>query len=126
MGFDLADSMARLKKANISFENEKDTMKAIAKANNLTPKQVYLAMKPPQKDSGREGKMPKTPQAGLGKRVLEDICREYNLDLNAVVKYLAGQDIKAEGKMKLKEIAAQNGQSPHDIYDMIYKFAEGS
>ncbi len=83
-----------------------------------------MAMKPPQKDSGQDGKMPKNPQAGLGKRVLEDICREYNLDLNAVVKFLAAQDIKAEGKMKLKEIAAQNGQSPHDVYDMIYKFAE--
>lgn len=125
MGINLTDSLARLQKAKISFENEKDTIKAIAKANNLTPKQVYLAMKPPEVKSGQVKKMPQTAPAGLGKRILEDVCREYDLDLDAVVTFLAEQNIKAEGKMKFKEIAAQNNQSPHDIYDIIYKFAEG-
>ena len=125
MGMNLADSLARLQKANINFENEKETIKEIAKANNLTPKQVYLAMKPAEENSGQGKKMPKTAPAGLGKRVLEEVCRTYNLDLDAVVKFLAEQNIKAGGKMKLKEIAAQNNQSPHDVYDNIYKFAEG-
>lgn len=43
---DLAKSKELLRQANMRFDNEKQTILAIAKANNLTPKELYEIIKP--------------------------------------------------------------------------------
>lgn len=63
MSFDLAQSMERLKKADIKFESEKQTLQEIAKLNKKSPQQVYLAMKP-EEVPGKSKELPDTPQPG--------------------------------------------------------------
>jgi hypothetical protein len=46
MELDLAQSLERLKEASIKFNSAQQTIKEIAKENNMSPKQLYLAMKP--------------------------------------------------------------------------------
>jgi len=123
MNYDLAAGMARLKKAGIRFENEKQTLKEIAESNHLSPQQVFLALKPPE-DRARTQIMPDNPVPGTGKRTVNDICRTYGLDLNAVMKGLVDHHIQANADMTLKEIGIQNSRGPQEIYELIKKISE--
>ena len=123
MGMDLIESMNRLKETGIRFDSEKQTIQEIAKLNKISPQQVYLAMKPPE-GVVQTDKLPKTPQPGLGKRSLADICQHYNLNIPIIIRGLAENDIKATAEMNIKKIAEQNNMSPTDVYEIIKDIAE--
>ena len=72
MGLDLPQCMERLTKKNFKLDSAKQTINEIAKENNMSPKQLYLAMKPAEAP-GMIKKMPNIPPPGLGKRSLADI-----------------------------------------------------
>ena len=61
-GFDLDESMARLKKADLKFESEKQTLQDIARQNKISPQQVYFAMKPVNQ-TGNSKSLPDNPPA---------------------------------------------------------------
>ena len=124
--YDLNQSMENLKKAGIQFENENQTLLAIAKLNKLSPQQVYLAMKPAGEAESASGrtKMPETPMGGTGKKTVADICGEYGLDIATIMRGLAANNIRATADMNLKAIAGQNSMGPADVYDLIRKIAE--
>ena len=52
---DLSKSITLLRQASIQFENETQTINDIARANNLTPKQVYEIIKPVTQKKNNEG-----------------------------------------------------------------------
>ena len=125
-GYDLNQSMENLTKAGIKFENESQTLLAIAKLNQMPPQQIYLVMKPTEITESAAGKpkMPETPTAGTGKRTVTDICREYGLDMENIIRGLAANNIRATANMNMKTIAEQNNMGPVDVYDLIRKIAE--
>jgi len=118
IGIDLSENIARLKKAGIIFDSEKQTLKEIAKTNNMSPQQLYLAMKPAN-EPAVSNKMPNIPPAGFGKRSLADICQEYNINIPNIVRGLADQSIKASSDLSIKKIAEQNNMDPVDVYGII-------
>jgi len=122
--YDLNQSMENLKKAGIQFENERQTLLAIAKLNRLSPQQVYLAMKPVEESASGKPKIPETPAGGTGKKTVSDICAQYGLDLGVIMRGFAANKIRATADMNLKTIAEQNNMGPVDIYDLIRKIAE--
>ena len=76
MDFDLEESVTRLQKAGMTGLNENLTVLEIAAGNNVSPQQVYLAMKP-EKRAPRIGEpMPAQPLSGTGRRTLADLCGE--------------------------------------------------
>ena len=122
-GLDFAQSVELLKKAGINFESEKQTLQEVAKLNKISPQQVYIAMKP-EAVADRAKTLPDTPEAGMGKRPLTDICREYNLNISTILQGLADNNIKAAPSMNFKEIAEQNNISTTDIYAVIKRTAK--
>jgi len=122
-GLDLAAGMARLKKAGVRFENAEQTLLEIAKQNNITPQQVYWAMKPEEK-SGAIKPLPDSPQKGLGKRPFADICRQYRLDITVVLQTFADSGISATGSSTIKQIAEQHAIDPDDVYCILKKAAQ--
>ena len=124
VGFDLAESMQRLKKAGIRFESDKQTLLEIAKINQISSQQVYLAMKPLAEEAGKPKKMPDTPVQGMGKRSLTEICQTYGLDINTIFKGFVDHNIRAKADMNLKEIAAQNNMESKQVYNIIKEIAE--
>ncbi len=87
-------------------------------ANGLTPGGLYDIIKPEQ-ENGKQSSLPKTPKAGLGKRILKDLCAEYNLNITEVVQSLAKHGIGAKAEMNIKTIAEENQTSPFDVYNYI-------
>lgn len=120
MKIELSEGVARLKTAGIQFENEKQTLKEIANLNKTSPQQIYLAMKP-KDDPAKDKNMPDIPPPGLGKRSLADVCQEYNLNIPAILRGLADNNIKASSEMSMKKIAEQNKMNPIDVYDVVKK-----
>jgi len=123
MGFDLAHSIERLGKAGVRLENEEQTIQQIAKLNKISPQQVYLTMKPAER-AGMTKKLPITPEPGFGKRSLADICKEYDLNIQTILRDFADNNIKATPQMNIKKIAEQKDISPHYLYEFIKKTAE--
>jgi hypothetical protein len=124
-GLDLEKSMELLKAANISFTDEKQTIKEIAEQNNKSPQQIYLVIKPasmqPVVQGSSEGATAflNAPKSGWGKRKVNDICSEYNLNLDQILQGLTKMEIKAEADQTLKQIAEANGTSPLEVYEMM-------
>jgi hypothetical protein len=120
---DLAAGLGRLKQANIIVDDEKQTLKDIARANKISPQQVFLAMKP-NKESGLSKSLPPTPPPGTGSKKLIDLSQEYSFDIQPVLKGLTENSVKAGADMTIKQIARQNEMAPTDVYALVRKVAE--
>ncbi|MBN2377148.1 MAG: DUF1080 domain-containing protein [Sedimentisphaerales bacterium] len=123
---DLAESLARLQKAGVKYENESQSILEVAEANGMTPKELYEVMKPEQVGSGETVSLPEIPKPGLGKRTLKSLCDEYNLDIAEVIQALEKQDIHAGAEMDIKTIAEQNQTSPMEVYAVIWSNVNNS
>jgi hypothetical protein len=122
-GQDLAGNLKRLQQANIVFDNEKQSLKDIARLNDISPQGVYLAMKPsgglyPSED------LPPTPPPGTGNKTLSDFSKEYRFDIQQVQKSLTDNNISAGADMTIKQIARQNDMAPTDVYSLLRQIAE--
>lgn len=124
MGWDLADASEKLAAAGIQAVSPQASLKDIAQFNNMTPQQVFLAMKP-EETAEQQEMMPDEHPAGLGKLALSDFCREYRLEVVEVVRVLKEKDIDAQGDMTMKAIAEKHSMAPSDLYYMIKEIAAG-
>ena len=127
-GFDLKESMARLEESGIRFNNEKQTLKDIARVNHVSPQQVYLAMKPAKRSISANADKPvqKGEKAGgtgspmgLGKMTLAQVVEKYNLNQSFAVKKLAENGISAKPDDKIRKIAEKHQTTPYDLFEMI-------
>jgi hypothetical protein len=136
MGYDLAESIERLKKAGIRFESETQTLREIARTNRLSPQKVYLTIKPSVKESREAGAVPeaspkgtaKQPPAetpvtgtpsGLGSKTVAAVCEAYGIPQAEALKKLAAKGIAANPDDKMKSLAEKYGKLPTDLYEIM-------
>ncbi len=119
---DLDQAMALLQQANIQFKDSKDTLALIAKANGMSPQEIYQIIKPAAEQSAVEGKasFPDSPMPGFGNKTLAALCSEFNLMFPTIQRGLAKNGIKSEAEMSVKEIAAANETDPMAIFAEIH------
>ena len=118
---DLDESLEWLRKAGINFQGESQSVLEVAELNQMTPKEVYNAMKPDPVESNQTPSLPKNPQPGLGKKTLNELCEQYRLDIAEVIQILKDDNIVAEENMSLKAIAENNQMSPIDVYTILWE-----
>jgi hypothetical protein len=123
LGWNPAEAHAKLAEANIQMPDPKASIKEIADANKMTPQQVYLIMKPEERH-GDAKTMPAEPQAGLGKLLLSELCKKYDLQTNDVIGALNAKQIEANGDMTIKDIAQNHQMAPIDVYYAIKEIAD--
>jgi len=125
MGLDLPQCMERLTKANVKLDSAKQTINEIAKKNNISPNQLYLAMKPAD-EPGMIKNMPNIPPAGFGKRPLASFCQEYNLNIKTITQGLSENDINTSPDLIIKKIAQKNNMNPIDIYEKVKELSSST
>jgi len=99
------------------------TLKDIAKINQLSPQKVYLAMKPPAKEAGKtdilhetsskgtvkqssaETTEAKTTPSGLGSKTVAGVCQAYGINQAEALKKLSAKGIAAKPEDKMKSLA---------------------
>lgn len=123
MGWDQEVSLERLARQGIRVDGPEQTVQAIAALNDMTPQQVYLAMQP-EETPGRRAQLPDMPPAGIGRRSLDDICQEYQLNIPELMRKLKDHQIAATADQPLKEIAGEHQMAPQDLYDLVKRLTE--
>jgi len=126
-GLDLNQAAFLLKKADIQFNDSKDTLATIAKVNKLSPQEVYNIIKPAAAAKTAEGTIsfPDSPMTGFGNKTIGAVCSEFNLMFPVIQRGLAKKGVKVEAEMTIKEIAAANDTDPmaifEDIHGLVYE-----
>jgi transposase-like protein len=121
-GLDLAGSLQRLKQANVVYENENQSLKDVARINDISPQQVFLAMRPAAERNPAKG-LPPTPPPGTGNKTPADFSKEYRLDIQRILKGFSDNNVSASADMTIKQIARQNDMAPTDIYILLRQIA---
>jgi hypothetical protein len=123
---DLETSLKLLADANIAVENPKQTIKEIAKNNSLAPQQIYETIKPakiqieePVQPDGTKV-FPDAPKPGWGKKKLSEICNEYGLNIDEILKQLDQKNITATKEATVKEIGAENDLDPMGVFEALH------
>lgn len=121
-GLDLDQAAFLLKKADIQFNDSKDTLATIAKVNKVSPQEIYTIIKPAAVGNTTEGtiRFPDSPMTGFGNKTIAAVCSEFNLMFRDIQRGLAKKGVKAEAEMTIKEIAAANDKDPMAIFEDIH------
>lgn len=125
-GLDLEKALTLLKQQGLQVAKDEETLLAIAKNNNLTPQQVFKIIQPAKKNVVAAAKdktaaptFPDMPTPGFGRKTLENICAELQIDCVATVKGLQAKGLTIEDGKTIHEIATANGKEPMAIFEAI-------
>lgn len=101
-------------KGDLNFQT---TILDLAKANSITPQQVFDLIK--EVSQGQVIDLPTSPPQGLGQMPLAQLCANYNIELSSILQGLQERNISADENQSLKQIADENEMTPRDIYEII-------
>jgi hypothetical protein len=127
LNLDLAKSMELLELAGYATEDDQVTLAALAKRYGVPPQQLYQTIQTAMIGAADEetgaGGLPDSPPPGTGNLLLADFCAHHNLNLKQILRDLNAQDIAASADLSLKQIAADKGIGPTDLYEIIKALA---
>lgn len=118
-GIELDVALDKLGKANLNAVSPAATLAEIAKANGMTPQQVYALFQPEPPKEGEVKTMPESAGMGFGRKTLAGVCAEYGLDDQVIITGLKGLGIEATAETSIKEIAENNSMDPHGLYEVL-------
>ena len=103
------------------------TLRTIAEQNNIGTEEIYaviLKTSPAPGTAtvtpGENKAQPNTgPPSGLGRMTLDDVCRTYNIDLNAALERLAGKGITALPGDKMSQISDKYDITRRELYEIM-------
>ncbi|MBN2331566.1 MAG: DUF4405 domain-containing protein [Deltaproteobacteria bacterium] len=122
---DLEKAKELLQAAGVELAGDQQTIGDLARANKMTPKALYAIMKPAEiKTTGMV--FPDAPAPGFGRRLLADVCAEFNLDLPTVVQSLKAQGMTVDPAASIIAIAERNGVNPMTVFEILRQVATGS
>ena len=129
MGLDLDRSIDLLRDAGIEVTEDKEMVQDIAKRSGNTPQQIYDIIKPagtlpatPGTDGhGDDGadKAMNPPKSGMGKKTITELCEEIGQDCDMIIAGLKQRGMTVDPEQKLKDLAAENGTGPMQIYETM-------
>ncbi|MBN2060671.1 MAG: DUF4405 domain-containing protein [Deltaproteobacteria bacterium] len=94
----------------------KQILAEIAEENNISPSELYEAMK----SGGAESKAPQILEgSGFGQKTLSQVCDEYGIPLDMALANLEKTGAKAEQDTKIKDIASSIGKTPVEMIEII-------
>lgn len=118
-GMDLEKAQTLLRGRGIAFEGPQQRLQDIAKQNHLTPQQVYLTMREAETVKVSKGQLPEEVAPGLGRKTLEELCKEYSLELARVRSILEARKMNVRTDQPMRALAEANGTGPHELYAVI-------
>jgi len=116
-GLDEASSLAALDAAGIVWESRDRTILSIARANGITPQDVYLAMRPVEPRAG--GDLPARAPHGLGRLSLAELGERLGVPASDLIAALASSGLEADRDDTLRNLASRAGDTPHGVYERI-------
>ena len=122
-GIDLDKAMALLQEKGLKVQGPEQTLLAISQENRLTPQQVYMVIKPASRVAetvtGAAPAFPDEPKPGFGRKTLEEVCAELQLDYAQVASGLMAKGLTVEAGKTVHEIAEASGKEPMEIFEAM-------
>jgi hypothetical protein len=118
MNIDYAEAIKLLEEKSITIKEENEILLDIAKRADKTPAEIYEIIKKatmPNSEVQNDFYVP----SGLGKKTLKRVCSENSINLEEAVEILKQKGFEVTPDMPIKDIAAQKGVLPTDIYEYI-------
>jgi len=115
VNIDIDKALEKLKNKNIEVSSSKDILKTIALANNITPKDIFLIIKP----ENLKLKLPSDLPVGIAKKSFKKLILEYNINFDRLKKHLKEYDIAVSEDMTFKKLASKNNLHPAQLYNML-------
>jgi hypothetical protein len=103
---------------NLILPDDKSTIRKVADVNKITPKNFYEVILAKEKNTIH------TEGSGYGRKTLEDLCEELNINPDTEIHALSESGIHAERNARIKEIALANNILPIDIVNLIRQKTE--
>lgn len=117
-GIDLEAAKERLKQKGISFD-ENESLKTIAKNNNVSPNDIYSVIKAEKALSGHPKKTQNIP-AQLGRKTLRELSDLGKINLEKSIELLRSKGLQDTGNESImKNIADELGLRPIEVYNLI-------
>jgi hypothetical protein len=66
-----------------------------------------------------KGQLPEEVAPGLGRKTLEELCKEYSLELARVRSILEARKMNVRTDQPMRALAEANGTGPHELYAVI-------
>ena len=107
-------ALTLLQKSNIKVNSDKQSLKDIANANNKSPKEIYDIIK----ESNRYN-LPSDLPIGIAHKSIEELNKEYGVDIDKFINYLKYYGIKANKDITFKRLAKENSLHPATLYSML-------
>ena len=109
-----------MKAAGIVVDDPTTAVIDIARANGVSPQQLYEIMLGPE-DSRPSGPIPipETMPMGSGRLSLSEFCGQYNWDVDEAVGILQAAGWQIDPAMNLKDISEANDAEALDILDIL-------
>ena len=113
MSIDLDEAMEILNKKGIKVESANETLKEIAKKNNTTPMNVYIAIKMLKKSDKS------TLSYGIGKKTMKELALEGVINFEKARKHLKEKGIEVKPDDTLKSVAEKLNTTPTVLLDEL-------
>ncbi len=130
LGLDLEKSRELLDEAGIPVTDDKEMIVDIAKRSGKTPQQIYEIIgsatfkgtAPAQTDEHTPADQVDgmtAPKSGMGKKTITELCEEIGQDCDMIIEGLKQRGMSVDPQQKLKDLAAENGTGPMQIYEAM-------
>ncbi len=120
MRMDPQKALTALTAKGLKVESAQQSLRDMADANNMTPKELFDIMK-----AANPPMLPDTAPEGTGKMRLSEICEAYGIDPRQAVVGLAGKNITAQEESTMRDIAGKNGITPPELYRALREWSLG-
>jgi hypothetical protein len=107
--------VAELEKSGVRGVAADKTVGELAAANRMTPQQLYVRTR----DKDKTPPVPVNVETGLGRKTVEQVCRELGLDVRQGLARLEQAGLQAQAGSTMKEVATAHGRTPHDVLPVI-------
>ncbi len=112
---DMNVSLERLKAGGITLASTHETLKKIAKANDVAPKDIYIMIK----DKETKFRLPTSIPVGIAHKSLQRLSQEYKMDLALFLAHLKAYDIEVTPDKTFKRVAKEYDLHPAQLYNML-------
>ena len=123
----LCGAVVELKRNGIVFESTEEILEDIARANDISPMDLYMIIKkfeaPPDdvetKSYTNESVELEFSGMGIGNQKLRIMCDKAGVELKVALQRLHGRGHTADSKQTLKKIGEENNIKPIDVLKII-------
>lgn len=105
--------ISKLKSNGLKVPSDTLTVKELAEINNITPQNVYEFVQ------SENNKVTLVEGSGYGKKSIEQISKDLNIELDVVMANLKEKGINAAPDDKIRDLARENDISPIELVKII-------